>query len=96
MTSCILDYLPDEVLEIVLFFLDVHSITNLSSTCKLFHKLTNNEKLWKSLFDETFPDFETSEQDTLEQPRLFENTTQSNKSISNLEKRLKSFTSLIL
>jgi hypothetical protein len=89
-----LDCLPAEVLEIVIYFLDGHSILQLSCTCKLFHELTGNENLWKTLFNETYFDIEISERDILEQPRYFTYSTQSNnKLISNFEKRLKFFLS---
>lgn len=49
-----IDDLPQEVLEIIIHFLDIHSIIKFSKTCKIMNILCNKERIWKFLLENFF------------------------------------------
>jgi len=44
--------LPDEILSILLEYLEAVDLLRLGATCRALHAFTRNEELWKALFTE--------------------------------------------
>jgi ankyrin repeat protein len=56
-TTTSLDLLPVECLTQICSFLDCHSLVRISTACKQFWFVANNDKIWKNLFKSDFKKF---------------------------------------
>eukprot|EP01117_Protostelium_nocturnum_P017874 TRINITY_DN7357_c0_g1_i1.p1 TRINITY_DN7357_c0_g1~~TRINITY_DN7357_c0_g1_i1.p1 ORF type:complete len:677 (-),score=233.60 TRINITY_DN7357_c0_g1_i1:53-2083(-) len=57
-SNCVLIELPQEIISIIVTFMDYKSVVALSSTCHHFRPLSFNKKMWRELYLESHPNDE--------------------------------------